>query len=325
MTGLWTEHEDAVLRALHTPGKRFPWRRAALRLPGRTKGGMRVRMQRLGLLGPRGACVKGVPWTKREVATLRRLYRARKGRTDWTALLTALPGRTKGAIINRLFQIRRAERPRDLVGQSRWTRAETETLTRERGLVGRRSLREKLPGRSWRAILSHARHLGLATFPQGWCSRSEAARRAGYHPATLDGILAWANAAEMARRARGGTPGDADDVGVPTRLHTTTQHGRDNAKVRWLLVEWEACERAVERWVRSETCRDAAQRLGVPRHALARWLVDAGEAPAPKGRVGRRMFRALPEVYDRVVAAQRDRPTLAPPARALPRTLARAA
>lgn len=217
------------------------------------------------------------PWTEREDDVLRNVYakRGRDGRVRWAKVEQQLPGRTRDGIVHRAKVLRATDR-KTFGRRSDWTQAEIATLTREWSEVGHRTLMTKLPGRTWVAISRKATALGLDTVPQGYVPMAEAARRAGYHWATLARIVEWANVQEKARIAAGGHPYDADALSVPTRQHTTTRSVLSTPSFRWCLVEWDAVERAVERWVRLETIEAAARRTGIDSWRLRRALAKCG-------------------------------------------------
>jgi hypothetical protein len=241
------------------------------------------------------------PWTEREDDVLRTVYakRGRDGRVRWEKVEPLLPGRSRSSITHRAMLLRADDR-KTFGRRSDWTQAEIATLTREWSEVGHRTLLTKLPGRTWVAISRKAKDLGLASVPQGYVPMAEAARRAGYHWATLKRIIDWAEAQEKARIAAGGHPYDVDNLSVPTRQHTTTHNRLTAPAFRWLLVEWDACERAVERWVRLETIEAAARRTGVESWRLRRALVKCGEIEV-KPRAGLTFHRLDPARVDQVV------------------------
>jgi hypothetical protein len=266
--------------------------------------------------------MSGVPWTEEEEAALKALVvssaRARVKRFyPWTALREALPARTDHAIRNRGARYAKIA-PR---GGRAWTPAEDATLRREWSEVAQRTLRAKLPGRSWRAILRRATMvLGLTSIPQGWETFDSAARRTGYCSETLRGILVWANRCAVWVEAitrmfgiighvTGGrvVPYDAeafDYGGARVRLHTTSQSKRGGATVhRWRLVQPDEVDAAVARWCRLETPPTAARRLGVPVATLSQRVRRAGWSGL--GCAPRKTVRLPPEVYD---AAMRSAP-----------------
>lgn len=70
-----------------------------------------------------------------------------------------------------------------------WTPQEDKILRIEWGDVSARTLREKLPGRSWIAIKLRATRLRLGSPAQGRISIAEAARRAGLSPKYFTQVL----------------------------------------------------------------------------------------------------------------------------------------
>jgi predicted DNA-binding protein (UPF0251 family) len=168
----------------------------------------------------------------------------------------------------------------------RWTAAETRALRDGWQDVGRATLLARLPGRTWCAVHTRARRLGLGMgVRQGHLTLRAAARVLGFHHQTLPRILAWA--------------------GVPVvRCHGLGRvrvafAARQQRPHRWRTVDADDARAAVERWLAAETPTDAARRLGVPRRTLHDWVTRAGHRPAvPRGDL-----RLGPEVYDALAAA----------------------
>lgn len=123
----------------------------------------------------------------------------------------------------------------------------------------RATIEAAFPDRSWGAIVDRALVLGLPLVPPGWCSVSEAARRAGYDRRTFTRVL---------RALR-----------VQARPHPRPSHRRDG--IVWhpmRCVSWPVVERKLRSWLatQGETVSQAAVRLVVPRSSLARWARAEG-------------------------------------------------
>jgi hypothetical protein len=169
-----------------------------------------------------------------------------------------------------------------------WTREENSILTREWGEVCPRVLMSKLPGRTWTAILIHAKdglHLPMGV-PQGEVSLTEAARRLGFHSAIT--------VRKLAKRH-----------GIAIRLHPRpASTGVKTCGRR--CVEWDAIRDACAEETRHvETVRAAAEARGLSGATLWRWLRDAGVLP-PRGEGeahrSRGFLRVASADVDRVVA-----------------------
>lgn len=237
-------------------------------------------------------------WTPAEDALV--LAEFAKRRRNWPALLRSLPGRSRDGVIKRAQFI---EAPSNRV---QWTKQELATLAAHWGEDGRRTIMEKLPGRSWPSIVARVQRLGLPLIPQGWVTVSEAARQTGFAKDQLRRVIAWAN-------------GHGHDVVV--RVHSTSADGgrrsprmpraqvrNPNAKrgrnrcngrkVYWRLVQLAEVLDAVEAWMALELLPSAARRLGVIPQTLRAWMREAGHT---WGR--REQVRRDPAVYDAVARA----------------------
>lgn len=169
-------------------------------------------------------------------------------------------------------------------GRVRWTVQEVEILRREWGEIGVRSLRAKLPGRTWCGIRQKAHDLGLEFgIPQGKVSIKEGARRAGLSEDLFLRVIVAA--------------------GVLVKRHPfpTQEH---SFGARWQVCEWDEAREAVERWAGGvEKVTAAARRHGLTPGCLWCWLRDAGVIKPEGKRAG---FRELPSsVIDAVVAKRR--------------------
>lgn len=126
-----------------------------------------------------------------------------------------------------------------------WSRRELVTLRAEWGEVSERKLRQKLPGRTWKAIAEKAKKLGLSNPNQGVASIKEVAIKSGFNHRRVMVIL----------RAMG--------VRLTYRVRTQV---RPNAARRWVVDLDEALE-AIAAWVREQgrrlTLIEAAARTGL--------------------------------------------------------------
>jgi len=152
-----------------------------------------------------------------------------------------------------------------------WTPQEDKILRIEWGDVSARTLREKLPGRTWAAIKVRAVRLRLGSPAQGRISLAEAARRAGFSTAFVEQIL----------RARG----------VRIERHPGGFHAQNRRCPRY-LVDPDDARDAVEAHLADEaeveSLTSAAERLGVAATTLRTALLRAQALPpGPKGRAKR--------------------------------------
>jgi transposase-like protein len=188
-----------------------------------------------------------------------------------------------------------------------WTPDEERILRLEWKVVTPRTLRQKLPGRSWEAIRRKAQLLGLAGGqPQGTVTLKEAAKAAGYTVPHLRRILAWADV-PVKKWGKRYTAVDLFDVEEAVakwnacetleqgaaRLRIQIPHLRAALKYCEQFGEWYAGKRfdpsvlddAVKRYdSRGESIREAAKRLGVSHSTLNRALWKAGMPRSPSGR-----------------------------------------
>lgn len=151
-----------------------------------------------------------------------------------------------------------------------WSSAECATLSRLWPLgYSRASLSQKLPGRTWYAIVTKARELGCKSGPpQGYVSLSEAERRLGYSRSTLREIFALAEVAS--RRIRPGA--------------------QSRRREGWTAYEFDEAREAVERWISGDLrpaalrSSKAAEALGEPAAALVAAARFAAGTTAKLGR-----------------------------------------
>ena len=225
------------------------------------------------------AMIGGMPWTAAEDEILRTLAKTQRGFRKARALLGH---RSTAALRQRVHKlgVPRAKRA--------WTPAEDHLLTLEWGEDAPRTLRQKLPGRSWHAIMLRAGELGLERPQREMVSLEEAARTAGYSPKTLRGIL--------------------HRYGVAVESHRHGRRAEDQGALRRYVPRYRVDPIEVEDAVRqhlAETAADpretvavAAARLGLTRMALWCRLRRAGLLP----RAGQGRAALLePGVADRVV------------------------
>ena len=288
----WSAAEVDAMRRLYP---RAPRAEVCAALPGRTWCGIERAAKRHGVS-------RGEWWTHEEDALVVKHTSQNRGRRniDWPATLAALPGRGRGAIITR----RGVLGLRVGAGGVAWSEREDKVILNDFAEDGRRTLLEKLPGRTWHAIALRARRLGLSCMPQGWEPLKVAAERALYEAPTARRIIGWANAwapvvealcawghavALMVKAAQSPAPAadkkerlDAFDSGaVATRKYTTTSTPtckRSDTRTTncWTLVEVGALDLAAAHWCAWETTGDAERRCGVARAVVRAALVREG-------------------------------------------------
>jgi transposase len=226
-------------------------------------------------------------WTEEDLRELRELVEGRASwKMDWDAIRDRFPNRSKASIYKQM----------NLHGMTRsraWTPAEDDLLLKSWNEVGSRTMAKRLKGRTACGIYERARKLGLhGGTPQGMVSVRALSNdpRWGYdYYKSLkifkahDVVLHRFSYTSMASRPRG-------------TLYVEEADARDAA---------EAWEKAIaDQRVGKETPKEAAKRLGVRSHVLARWLTDGGLLP-PLDESTKRKFWAAPSVYDAVVAKHR--------------------
>lgn len=224
----------------------------------------------------------GRAWTADEDALIAQHYGRRGGPARLTALL---PHRTPAAIQCRSRSVATAHRR-----VRRWTSREDRTLTLSWGDAPR-TLRAKLPGRSWVAIVQRARVLDLPRVArvEGQVSIAEAARVCGYSHETLVAIL-HEEGVDI-EHYHGG-------VHAERRVQGRARRGAyavDLDEVR------EAVARYIARTSHTETIVEAARRYGTNRDAMRAAVDAAGLLPATTRRV--RAYRLDPTAVDGAWAA----------------------
>jgi len=184
---------------------------------------------------------------------------------------------------------------------SRWTEAERAVLLREWHEVGQRTLRAKLPGRSWVAIRDKARVLGLpAGVPQGHASVASLARRLGYTHVTLRRLLA------------------EHGVALKTLYRSGSRRGRPGRACPRRYVELDAAEAACAARAATETIHGAARVRGVDEAALYKRLRASGALEVREGHRPGSAHRLPSAVIDAALIGYRHRKRAACAPRSLP-------
>lgn len=191
------------------------------------------------------------------------IRRGYKRRDPLREILARLPGRTLDAMKLRARRLRCVQRPH-------WSASEIRTLRAEWGLVfSRRTLRAKLPGRTWCAIARKAQGLRLGSPARGLVSVHAAAEATGYSNTGLHGVLVR--------------------QGVTVRRHCGNHEERRSYSR--LLVDMLDVEEAIARDLReaatTETLAAAALRHGVAKKTMRARLRAAGIDALHRGQPGR--------------------------------------
>lgn len=200
---------------------------------------------------PDRSCLLGVPWTKAEKRTLRRVYP--KGGVD--AAADALPGRTRPAIWKMAARLgMRGHR----MFSGKWTPEQVATLKSLWGWEPVHSIARTLD-RPLASVAYKASGLGLSmkTLPEGYEYVRSAAERTGFDYTALLSILALSH--------------------VKPRPHwgrTRITPGKKGANRRH-IVESDAVDRAVARWMKTETVEEAHHRTGLSTARLMKILTAA--------------------------------------------------
>jgi hypothetical protein len=232
---------------------------------------------------------KRLPWTPEELEDLRRLCEKRKNhRLDWKKILKRFPDRSVHAI-NKRMHLHGMCKPRS------WTPREDETLLLNWNDSALASLKKYLPGRTKDGIYGRARKLGLsAGTPQGMISLKSLSEDPAWGYDYYKTLRILQTAGIVVRRF--GYTGNKSGVRYVER---------DEA--RRAAVGWE--RKIAEERVGKETPKEAAARLHVRPSTFRDWLTLEGMLP-PKSRKNKRLFWAVPEVFDRVYAKYgANRPT----------------
>lgn len=209
----------------------------------------------------------GRAWTDDEDTIIRKGY---KRREPLQKICARLPGRSLDAMKHRAKRLRCVLRPH-------WTAREDRILRMEWGLVfSRRTLREKLPGRTWCAIARRAQALNLGSPARGLVSVKAAAIASGYSVLGLYGVIQRQGV--IVRRHCG----NHQETRVYTRL-----------LVDMLDVE-EAIARDIAEAAATETVAEAAARHGVRQSTMRDKLRAAGmTATTRRGQPARLDPRAV--------------------------------
>lgn len=174
------------------------------------------------------------------------------------------------------------------MGRLIWTDCESERLRAlwDRGAT-RATLCETFAPRPWNKIVAHAcRRLRLRLVPDGWCTVTAAARRAGYSREEFRALLCqW---------------------GVRTRPHPRPSHDRGDAVAyRWRLVSWRRVKARLREHLAGEeleSCARAAARLELPKPTLYRWAIDDGLWPS---RQAGAIVRFYSSTWDEIAGRRR--------------------
>lgn len=241
-------------------------------------------------------------WSPEEDAQLLALAAPRSRRAfvpyNWPQIILAFPGRTKGALAQRLQDLRRAQ---GQLQRTHWTPEEDKALRAAWVESSKKTLLALFPRRSWNGIAQRAtRDLGLPTRPQGWVELATEADLLNVSREFADTVVAWARAwapvaqmfcelghamaAAYARHCPDFVPAEVppdgyDGGAVPTRLHTTSHRNTTGARRR-VLVEEGTFEPALERWLSWEDSPTAASRYDINCWLLLRWAKAGGWSSA---------------------------------------------
>lgn len=217
--------------------------------------------------------MNGVRWTAAEHDTIRRLYPV-----DIDACVSALPGRTREAVIRQARVIGVSHRPRH------WSELENYRLRMLWASGLSLTMIAKRIGRTEWAVFERAREVGLSLgVPDGCEYIKDACARTGYHHKTLWMILRWSGVITHAT------------ITKPTR-----------GKRRRYYVDPFDVDEAIKKWHATETVDAAARRLGMSGNGLRHRLKVAGVL-TPRGAGSSRHHRIESAVIDRVVAEWKPR------------------
>ena len=232
-------------------------------------------------------------WTQEERERLRALVLS--GRFDAASaaeLLEAFAGRTLCGIRSAAVDLRPSSWPRRrrFAHHRAWTVGEDALLIELWPTTCERTLRQRLRGRSWHALLQRAQKLKLTTRWQGYETLTAACERAGYQLPRLTKILSTWH-----RHCQTLDPVVLDGMPCPKiRWARTWTHKR---RVR--LVEIGTVDLAVAHWHQLETLTQARERRGI-----REW-----RRPGVARALGlRREERRTPEQWDELFAAHASRP-----------------
>jgi hypothetical protein len=205
-------------------------------------------------------------WNDEELARLREL-REKLSVSECAKIL----GRSYTAVVCKSRGLGIRDKPH-------WTPEEEHRLMLLWGERSVENIAKKL-GRSQWAVLFHARKLGLEIgCPQGYEYLAAAARRVGFGSDQLYDIIV------------------ATGYIASVRTSFTVRRGRNYCR---RVIETDAADAAVLKWLATEPLKPAARRRGVCYLRLKR-LVEAEIGPRPFG--GKKHWRVPTELIDRVLA-----------------------
>lgn len=172
----WSDFEDALVAGLYPDDEQ---RTHLFRsLPHRTRDAVRVRAIRLG-----ASSKPQFRWKEQDLQKAAEMYRRGFAYKEISRLIGFSPKSIMSALLARRKSLGIEIRRR------RWSANEIRILGAEWGEVSSRTLRSKLPKRTWAAIYNQARSMGLSMKPQGYERVSDLARRAGYSRDQMVSIL----------------------------------------------------------------------------------------------------------------------------------------
>ena len=221
--------------------------------------------------------MKSKEWTKEEEEILQQHYpklksKRRPNEVIWQELLAKLPGRSKFSCQVRASRLKASVK-------ARWSSKEDMILQGIFSDTSARTIMAQLPGRSWEAILTRAKNLGLGDARwQGYLSMKATADRLGFSEQGMMRIL--------------------EDMNVSLRIKAIDN--KKGAKYQHKMIEWDTAVEAATEWLARETPRMAAKRMGLSGNLVARWVGQAGYTSPKRGRA----VRLRPEVINEVVESR---------------------
>lgn len=226
-----------------------------------------------------------IPWTPEEDEVLRACYTKRSG--SYQRAQKALPHRSPHGISNRAHLLGL------ITYGSHWTLAEDNILRTEWGDTAKRTLREKLPGRTWNAIGIRAKRLGLPSQSQGATFIVAMSKRFGCGPAMLLKVLDLAGV--QVRKIEGVNSelrdrGKFVGTGASRKARMAKLPPRTRKRGTWRRTDEEQAEMAWRAWCDLEVVNAAALRRGLIGETLYRWLYKSGALV----KTGSRAHKVLP-------------------------------
>jgi hypothetical protein len=204
------------------------------------------------------------PWTPAEDAIVIKHAESMQAKE----IAEQLPGRTTNAVFHRKIRL-------GLITNRRWTKRDDEQLAMLWGTPMWKFT--KLIGRTQATTYWRAQKLGLGLgVPAGMESVSTCARRCGFSPTTMRRVLAW--------------------EGVELKRSVT----RKDRQVHKSWVDPFDADRAVEKWLKTETVEAASRRIGTTPERLLGRLLASGLA-LPARTPGRRHWRVPSATIDEAV------------------------